>query len=145
MNKVTPDWLQTFIDIYQTLTVDNVDNILEIYHQQVMFEDPLHRVDGLPELLNYFTGLYTHLTSCDFVINHYFSYDNQASIYWTMTFTHSKLNNGHPVEVEGHSHLKGAEGKVIYHRDYLDVGAMLYEHIPLLGAGVRFIKRRASQ
>jgi hypothetical protein len=33
-------------------------------------------------------------------------------------------------------------GKVRYHRDYFDLGAMLYEHLPLLGSLVKTIKRR---
>ncbi len=145
MNNVTPDWLSRFIDVYQQLGVDNVDNIADIYHSNVIFEDPLHRVEGLASLLVYFQGLYTNLSSCSFVINNYFANDEQASIYWHMTFTHSKLNGAMPVSVEGHSHLKEVDGKVIYHRDYLDVGAMLYEHIPVLGHAVKFIKKRASQ
>lgn len=145
MNNVTPDWLPKFIDVYQKLGVDSVDNIADIYHSNVIFEDPLHRVEGVSSLLDYFQGLYTNLSSCSFVINNYFASDEQASIYWRMTFTHSKLNGGKPVAVEGHSHLKGSDGKVIYHRDYLDIGAMLYEHIPVLGHAVKFIKKRASQ
>jgi len=145
VNNVTPDWLPKFIDVYQQLGVDNVDDINDIYHSNVIFEDPLHRVEGLPLLLDYFQGLYTNLSSCSFVITNYFSGDEQASIYWRMTFTHSKLNGGKPVSVEGHSHLKGLDGKVVYHRDYLDVGAMLYEHIPVLGRAVKFMKKRASQ
>jgi len=37
------------------------------------------------------------------------------------------------------SHLKFADGKVISHRDYFDLGEMLYEHIPLLGGVIKSI------
>ena len=33
-------------------------------------------------------------------------------------------------------------GKVCQHRDYFDLGAMLYEQLPLLGPVVRTIKMR---
>ena len=34
--------------------------------------------------------------------------------------------------------------KIINHRDYFDVGAMLYRHIPVLGSAVKYIDKRAS-
>jgi hypothetical protein len=74
-----------------------------------------------------------------------FSSDNQAALYWTMSFCHPKLNQGSEIVVEGHSYLVEQDNKVIKHRDYLDVGAMLYEHIPLLGSVVKTVKRRAAK
>lgn len=45
--------------------------------------------------------------------------------------------------VEGATRLEFDEtGKVCLHRDYFDLGAMLYEQLPLLGAVVRTIKGR---
>ena len=32
--------------------------------------------------------------------------------------------------------------KVYRHRDYFDAGALLYEHVPLLGRVIRWLKRR---
>ncbi|HDY7901818.1 TPA: nuclear transport factor 2 family protein, partial [Vibrio vulnificus] len=49
------------------------------------------------------------------------------------------------VEVKGVSHLKFEAGKVIYHRDYFDLGEMLYENLPLLGGIIRAIKQRLGQ
>ena len=62
-----------------------------------------------------------------------------------MSYSHKRLNSAQPIQVQGHSLLKMADDKVIYHRDYVDLGAMLYEHIPLLGKVIRTIKARASQ
>ncbi|HGP4674712.1 TPA: nuclear transport factor 2 family protein, partial [Vibrio cholerae O1] len=41
--------------------------------------------------------------------------------------------------------LHFAEGKVTYHRDYFDMGEMLYEQLPVLGQVIRAIKRRLGQ
>ena len=47
------------------------------------------------------------------------------------------------VRVEGATRLQfDAWGKVCLHRDYFDLGAMLYEQLPLLGPVVRVIKGR---
>lgn len=144
-NETSPQWLSNFITIYQSLNTENVHDICKIYDADIVFEDPIHKVDGLEDLLNYFDNLYQNLSFCEFTINDYFYRDDKAAIYWTMLFKHEQLNGGKQIEVIGHTHLRGNDDKVIYHRDYLDVGAMLYEHIPVLGSAVRFIKKRASQ
>lgn len=144
-NEHSPQWLSNFLTIYQTLDTDNVNDICNIYHTDIVFEDPIHKVEGLDNLLDYFNNLYQHLSLCQFTINDYFYKDDKAAVYWVMTFQHHKLNGGKKIEVIGHTRLEGVGDKVISHRDYLDVGAMLYEHIPLLGGAVKFIKKRASQ
>ncbi len=60
-----------------------------------------------------------------------------------MTFSHPRLRGSAPVTVEGATRLEFDEtGKVCLHRDYFDLGAMLYEQLPLLGSVVRTIKGR---
>ena len=34
------------------------------------------------------------------------------------------------------------DGKIIFHQDYFDGAAFIYEKIPILGAEIRFIKKR---
>ncbi|GLX83583.1 nuclear transport factor 2 family protein [Thalassotalea eurytherma] len=139
-----PNWLQNFIDVYQRLGTDNLNLIDTIYHPQVTFKDPMHLVVGLDELKHYFDNIYTNLISCQFVIDEVIYKDNKAAVYWRMTFIHKKLNSADPITVEGHTKLIGEQDKVIYHRDYIDVGAMLYEHIPVLGRVIRYIKTRVQ-
>lgn len=138
-------WLQRFIQVYSELGTDNLESLITVYHPEVEFIDPLHHVSGRDELMAYFDQLYTQIIGCQFVVEHVIASENEAAIYWTMTFSHSQLNGKAPVSVQGHSHLKASQEQIIYHRDYLDVGAMLYEHIPILGKVIRGIKRRARQ
>ncbi|NMP15086.1 nuclear transport factor 2 family protein [Thalassotalea sp. Y01] len=140
-----PGWLNNFVEVYQQLSTDNLDLLERIYHSDVLFEDPMHKVHGYQNLNQYFATLYSNLSACTFRINEVIPGDEQAAIYWQMQFSHPKLNGGDSVSVDGHSHIKQAQGKVIYHRDYLDVGAMLYEHIPVVGRIIKAIKQRAGQ
>lgn len=136
-------WLRTFINVYQQLSIDNLDLLDEVYHQDIHFIDPIHEVLGFNNLVSYFDNLYANLLSCDFCIDEVIQSEDSAAIYWQMTYSHPKLNSGDKVTVSGHSHLKCKDNKIIYHRDYLDVGAMLYEHIPFVGKVVKAIKYRA--
>lgn len=137
-------WLEKFVQVYSTLGTDNLTTLESIYHPDVTFVDPLHKVEGYSALLDSFQQSYSNILQCDFYIEHLLESGNEASVYWTMEFRHKKLNGGEPVSVEGHSHLKAQDDLVIYHRDYLDVGAMIYEHVPLLGFMVKAVKRKAA-
>ena len=140
-----PDWLNEFTSVYQKLNTDNLVLLNSIYHQEITFIDPIHEIKGLDELQQYFQGLYQNLESCQFIISEVISQPNQAAIYWKMTYQHPKLNKGNEVSVFGSSHLKAKEGKVIYHRDFLDLGSMLYEQLPVLGKVIRLIKSKAAK
>lgn len=137
--------LRSVVDIYQQLSKDNLHLLDEIYHPDVVFEDAAHRLEGRTALYQYFQSLYTNVIRCDFVIHEHQQVDDTGFITWTMELRHPKLQGGSPILVNGASHLKFAEGQVIYHRDYFDLGEMLYENLPLLGAVVKIVKQRLSK
>lgn len=140
-----PLWLATFVDVYQRLATDNLSLLTQVYSPDVHFQDPLHSIKGRHSLVAYFDGLYRNIDYCQFTIDDVLHRDQQAAIYWTMTFIHPSLNRGKPIRVEGHSRLRAEGDKVVYHRDYLDAGAMIYEHVPVLGRLVKMLKQRAGQ
>lgn len=119
----------------------------QIYDSDVVFEDPLHRVEGLVALRRYFSGMVHGLEECGFTFNHILEQRGQAGepdqavLLWTMHYRHRKLKGGRRLSLEGSSHLQFRD-RVLYHRDYFDAGAMLYEHIPVLGYVIGKIKAR---
>jgi limonene-1,2-epoxide hydrolase len=137
-------WLTNFISVYHQLSTDNLHLLEQIYHAKVDFIDPIHEIHGFDALSNYFDGLYQNVSYCQFNIHHVVETELEAAIYWTMTYQHKQLNGGEKITVTGSSHLKAFEGKIIYHRDYIDLGEMLYENIPLLGRLISWIKKRAA-
>lgn len=143
-DAVNAVWLTNFIEIYQQLSRDNLSSLSNLYDQDIVFQDPLHKINGFNNVADYFAQLYENVSACHFVINRVILEGNQAAIYWTMTYQHKRLKSGLPIEVEGHSLIKGEDNKVIYHRDYLDLGQMLYEQVPLLGSIIRWLKKRVS-
>ncbi|MFQ2909333.1 nuclear transport factor 2 family protein [Aeromonas allosaccharophila] len=135
--------LARFIGLYQQLDKQQLHRLPEVYAEQVVFTDPAHRIEGLAALGDYFAALYQRLAYCRFVITSQQQQGSQAWLGWTMTFSHPRLRGGEPVTVEGATRLEfDEEGKVCQHRDYFDLGAMLYEQLPLLGPVVRTIKGR---
>jgi hypothetical protein len=139
-----PIWLDKFITVYSQLSVDNLSLLDDLYHDNVSFVDPMHSLEGFDSLKSYFDNLYSNLASCSFTIVQVIHEGNQASVFWKMNYCHPFLSKGKEVEVSGTSHIQGDEDKVRYHRDFVDLGAMLYEHIPFVGKLIAFIKRRAA-
>ncbi len=135
--------IEQFCDTYQELSKNNFHELAKIYSKDVIFIDAVHEIQGLDALQNYFSKLYENISFCQFEIEQTIVQQEQASIIWTMTFAHKKLKSGQSISVNGCSHLKFAE-KIYYHRDYLDMGQMIYEHLPLFGSAVKFIKKRVS-
>jgi len=144
VTDISPLWLSNFVSTYQLLSTNNLDLLATIYHQDITFIDPMHQVEGFDELYNYFEGLYQNLSSCEFVIDNVIAQGDEAAIYWKMSYQHHKLNKGDVVTVCGSSHIKGKDNKVFYHRDYLDLGAMLYEQLPFFGKLTKWIKTKAA-
>ncbi len=134
-----------FINIYSQLNKSNLDELKSLYDQNVIFEDPAHCIQGWENLFEYFESLYSNINSCQFVIHSSMSDDSQGFLQWTMTFSHPSLGNGQERYVEGCSRIEFSAGRITYHRDYFDLGEMVYEAVPVLGHVVRHIKTRLGQ
>ncbi|WP_165398970.1 nuclear transport factor 2 family protein [Shewanella maritima] len=146
-----PSAIANFIAMYQKLGKDNLSLLDEVYNEQIEFKDPLHHIKGLQQLKHYFAGMYENVLAIKFDIHQVDISSGQpqsldvrhASVFWTMTYQHPKLAKGEPIEVEGMSQLKFAD-KVMFHRDYFDGAAMVYQHIPVLGWAINKIKQRVA-
>lgn len=138
-NRVVED----FKSLYHALNAENCrsDIVNNVYSRDMYFEDPFHRVEGLRAFKEYCASLYENLTHCQFRFHDQWAREGDAILTWTMSYAHPKLNGGREIRVEGMSWIIFDE-KVFYHRDYFDGGALLYEHIPLLGGIIRSIKRK---
>jgi hypothetical protein len=133
--------LARFMEVYQALRHDNLDLLSEVYDAQVVFEDPLHKVEGLEALTAYFERMYSGVESIRFEFGDVVEGRDQAMLTWTMHMQHRRLRRGEQLDLPGATHIRFAR-KVEYHRDYFDAGALLYERLPLLGGVVRAIRRR---
>ena len=132
-------------EAYQSLAKDNLSDIETLYTPDIYFEDPSHAVQGKPALMGYFAKQFANLEKCSFKYHSTIVNDTDVFMTWTMFLNHPKLRRGETVRVEGASYLRTRNGKVYYHRDYFDLGSMLYENIPLLGRIIRKLKDRLGQ
>ncbi|WP_345549474.1 nuclear transport factor 2 family protein [Microbulbifer aestuariivivens] len=112
-----------------------------LYDEKVVFRDPVHQVEGLPALKRYFSDMSGGLTSCRFEFDRSVLSEGGACLPWQMHFSHRQLQGGRELSLRGCS-LLHFNDRVYYHEDFYDLGAMVYEQVPLLGSVVRGIKKR---
>jgi hypothetical protein len=111
----------------------------ELYAPDVVFEDPLHRAEGLDAVRSYFERLNANLVVCRFEYEPTFHDHSRAVLPWTMNL---ELRRGpRRVTVPGVTLLRFGD-RITHQRDHFDAGALVYEHVPLLGALIRLVKRR---
>lgn len=138
--------MERFFTVYGSLNSSNLELLDEIYAENIVFIDPAHTIRGLDRLRAYFAAMYANLDDVAITFTHHQRTGDIAYVEWRMIIRHPRLNRGREVVFDGVSRLEfDAAGKVHRHRDYFDLGAMLYENLPVLGWAVKTIKKRLGQ
>ncbi len=140
--------IDRFCDLYRDLGILEPDQLHALYDEDVVFQDPLTTHTGIESLKTYFSKLLEHTESCKFDIEniaHCEGNPNQIDcvITWTMSLVISKRPT--PITLTGVTLLRICNDRITYHRDYYDVGEMVYEHVPVLGWLIRKIKQRLAK
>ena len=145
-NLTSADYLAERVkEAYQAFGSENIADVESLYTTDIYFEDPSHAIQGKPSLMRYFANQFKNLDKCSFKFHSTIAHETDIFMTWTMFVNHSKLRGGETIRVEGTSYLRTRNGKIYYHRDYFDMGAMLYEHLPLIGRIIQRIKQRLGQ
>lgn len=144
MSKIEPKTvIERFKSFYRDLGADTLDEIDSVYAPHIFFKDPIHEIRGINSLHSYFEELCRNLESCRFEYLDELSHHDSTYIKWDMHFKHSKIGTS-MITVRGVTQLQTHNDKIVYHEDVYDLGAMLYEHLPLLGATTKWLKRRLA-
>lgn len=135
---------ERFKVLYHSLSRNRVSqNLLSTcYADNVVFCDPFHKIKGIRALTDYFIAMYSNVDYIDFIFNQNWHQNNCSMIRWTMNFRHPRLRKGELISIEGCSELRWEKDRIIYHRDFFDAGAMLYEHLPVFGWVISKLKER---
>lgn len=135
---------ERIVEFFERLDKDHMDLVDDFYAEDCRFEDPLGEIDGRAKLRAYYAGLYGNVQEISFVFDDIVEEGDLCAAPWTMKLR-AKLGGGKLIEVPGISRIRfDASGKASFHQDYFDLGAFVYENVPILASMVRFVKRKMS-
>lgn len=137
-----PACIQGFIIYFEEIKQESIDDLNDIYADNIIFKDPIHEISGLDSLKNYFSALNSNLQSGKFEFSSIDLSDKKCYLHWTMVLKLKKPRQH--IQVRGISVLTYEE-KIILQEDYFDMGELAYEHIPLIGGIIKSIKKRMSK
>jgi len=133
---------KTFFD---KLSLENIQLVDQFYDQKVRFQDPVHQLMGADQVKKYYQQLYTNVDSIRFEYDQGAESGAMVSLPWKMFLKTKSINGGEEFTVDGISLIVfNAEGRVISHRDYFDMGEFVYEKVPVLKWVIRFIKGKLA-
>ena len=127
--------------VLQTLTGDSLDELDTVVSPQVVFCDPLNKVEGANKMKAAFAHLFDAATDVHYVIDDVAYGEHGAYFRWNLTATLS----GKPWSVDGVTHVvfDGA-GLVTHHTEYWDAASQLFARFPVIGPLLRFARRRLA-
>ena len=133
-----------FKQLYQTFDNQMVSKLPELYSPSIIFKDPIHELKGLESLTHYYANFCKPETRCRFEFINEILASDQAFFQWKMHYSHPKINAGKHLTLNGSTLIK-FESHIIYHQDFYDMGAMIYQHLPVLGWVIKKINERMKE
>ena len=131
--------LEPLLAWYASLTPQTVGRAAEFYANDAQFRDPFNDVHGVPAIEAVLHHMFTHSDNPHFIIGERIVQGQQAFVTWTFVCT----LRGMVYEVVGGTHFRfNQDGLVTLHRDYWDAAEELLQKLPLVGAPIRWLRRR---
>jgi hypothetical protein len=128
---------------FEGLTPAGLEQLNRVYDEEARFRDPFNEVVGTAAIRRIFADMFEQAPDARFTVHEVVGTAPLLYVRWDLTFTPGRAKE--PWSVEGASRLAlGEDGRIVDHIDYWDPAAGIYERLPLLGAVLRWIRRRLA-
>lgn len=123
----------------------DVKRLGEIYADDATFTDPFNDVAGIAAIQRVYARMYEQIDDARFTIVETIADARGAMLLWDLRYRAKGGRSAQTRRIHGASHLKFAgDGRIAYHRDYWDAAGELYATLPVVGALMRWLKRRIA-
>ncbi|MFM7012091.1 MAG: nuclear transport factor 2 family protein [Betaproteobacteria bacterium] len=128
-------------DWFEQLSPQTLNNIEQIYAPSTRFIDPFNDLNGCCDTRRVFQHMFDTLDAPRFVVKRIASNGSSGFMTWDFYFS----LKGRAQSISGCTEFElNDEGLIVLHRDYWDAAAQVYEQIPVLGAIVRYLRRKLA-
>ncbi|GAB4167152.1 MAG: nuclear transport factor 2 family protein [Terrimicrobiaceae bacterium] len=117
------------------------ENTSRVYDQHAFFNDTIKTERGAAAIERYLIETAKNTDDIRVEILDTARSGNDYYLRWVMDVKFKKFHRGKEFRTIGMTHLRfSEEGKVILHQDYWDSARGIFEQVPVLGAGIRYIR-----
>lgn len=116
-------------------------SFLELYDENIQFQDPLHRVSGLAAYGELNRRFLARARRLEISVLELAEQDGVLFASWRMSFA---PRFGPELTLEGVSHLRVREGRILYQRDHFDIAGGVASAVPGLSALYRSVLSRVA-
>ena len=135
------DRLAAYIGFYETLVPESLERLERHFTGAARFRDPFNDVRGRAAIRGVFRHMFATTAAPRFAVTEAVESGEVAYLRWVFTCR----VRGRSLEIGGLSRVRfAADGRVAEHLDYWDPAAGLYERLPLVGALLRWLRRRMA-
>lgn len=133
------------IAAFESLTPASVSELGRIYAPDARFIDPFNDVQGLAQVQAVFRHMFETLEQPRFVVTGQVVDGNQCFLLWDFHFRFQTFRRDTAQTIAGTSHLRfDSQGRITLHQDYWDAAHGLYQKMPVVGALMRWLRKRAN-
>jgi ketosteroid isomerase-like protein len=134
--------IDDLISWFESLTPQSAREVERYYTADACFKDPFNELRGTDAIRRVFVHMFEQVNQPKFSVTGRWQSGEGAVLLWDFTFR-MKRGPDSLQTIRGATHLRfAADGRVDWHRDYWDAAEELYEKLPLVGALMRFLRRR---
>ncbi len=135
---------QQLIDQFESLSLESVDQLTNLYASNALFKDPFNQVIGQDAIKQIFVHMFSQVNNPRFVINSVLEDGRHASLTWDFRFQFKSSPQQSQI-IRGCTWFTFNDHDLITeHRDYWDAAEELYEKLPLIGSLMKWLKKRAK-
>ena len=121
--------INKYKNAFENLEVKNINSLLNLVDDNVVFEDPFNKIIGKDNLRELFLEMFQKLQQPKFKVLNIFYKQNLAIIKWNFSCKIFRKD----ICFDGLSEVTVNNGKIKKHLDFWDSGKNLYTQVPILG------------
>ena len=121
--------INKYKNAFENLEVKNINSLLNLVDDNVVFEDPFNTIIGKDNLRELFLEMFKKLQQPKFKVLNIFYKQNLAIIKWNFSCKIFRKD----ICFDGLSEITVNNGKIKKHLDFWDSGKNFYTQVPILG------------
>ena len=129
--------LQKYINNFERLQDDKIDDLLSIVSENFIFEDPFQKIKGKNEFKALLKNMFRMLKKPKFKITMVYEHKLVNFVKWSFSCEFLKKT----ISFSGISEIYIRGKLVTKHVDYWDSGRNFYSHLPIIGSIFRRIHK----